>query len=46
MGIDVFAWEKGGTAGNPSGCNNNAHRMPTGANAVGGIVIGEHVQVE
>ncbi len=45
-GIDVFAWGKGGTAGNPSGRNNNAGRISTGADALGGIGVGEQVQDE
>ncbi len=46
LGIDVIALGKGGTAGNPSGYNNNAHRMPTAANEVGGIGVEEQVQDE
>ncbi len=42
-GIDVFAWGQGGTAGNPNGCNNNADRTPTDANAGGEISVGEQV---
>ncbi len=46
LGIDVFAWGKGGTAVNRNRFNNNAARTPAGANAVGGIGAGEQVQDE